>query len=144
MDYIKWAVDIANDDRYYYDHSSSQFTFSCSTFVATALYKTGHIPNNICPANGAAIGGEGNSTLHNALRAAGFKELDASQVGGFDGLKEGDIFTIGPSYHVAIYIGDGKAVGANGPDPSSPNFDQASSILVYDVHMGNLATVFRQ
>ena len=144
VDYIKWAVDIANDDRYYYDHSSSEFSFSCSTFVATALYKTGHIPNNICPANGAAIGGEGNSTLHNALRAAGFKELKANQVGGFEGLQEGDIFTIGPSYHVAIYIGDGKAVGANGPDPSSPNFDQASSILVYDVHMGNLETVFRK
>ena len=144
LEYVQWAIDIANDDRYYYDHSSSPWTYSCSTFVAAALYQTGYIPNNICPANGAAIGGEGSSTLHNALRAAGFQELSASQVGGFEGLQEGDIFTIGPSYHVAIYIGDGLAVGANGPDPSSPNFDQASSILIYDVHMGNLVTVFRK
>ena len=144
IDYVQWAINIANDDRYYYDHSSSPWTFSCSTFVASALYRTGHLPNDICPPSGAAIGGEGDSTLHNALRSAGFQELSAGQVGGFEGLQPGDIFTIGPSYHVAIYAGNGQAVSANGPDPSSPDFDQAASITTYDVHMGELRTVFRK
>ena len=144
IDYVQWGINIANDDRYYYDQSSSPWTFSCSTFVASALYRTGHLPNDICPPSGAAIGGEGGSTLHNALRSAGFQELEADQVGGFEGLQPGDIFTIGPSYHVAIYAGNGTAVSANGPGPSSPDFDQAASITTYDVHMGELRTVFRK
>ena len=144
IDYVKWAIDIANDDRYYYDHSSSPWTFSCSTFVGTALYKTGHLEEDICPADGSAIGGEGDSRLHRAIRKAGFKEMSAGEVGGFDGLKPGDIFTIGSSYHVAIYIGNGLAVSANGPSPASSNFNQANSILVYNADsMGYLKTVFR-
>ena len=145
IDYVQWAINIANDDRYYYDHSSSPWTFSCSTFVATALYRTGHLPEDICPPNGDAIGGEGGSRLHRALRKAGFRELKASEVGDFDDLQPGDIFTIGPSYHVAIYIGNGQAVSANGPSPSSSHFNKAASITVYKADkMGYLRTVFRK
>lgn len=107
IDYVRWALNIAADDRYYYGHSSDPFSFSCSTMVGKALYVCGYIKNDPEPEDGSAIGG---TKIDNCLLEAKFSRKAWSQAGG---LKEGDILIVDP-YHIAIHVKDGIMVAANG------------------------------
>ena len=135
LDYIQWALDIIEDGTYYYGHNSDPKSYSCSTFVADAMYCTGVFPDDISPSSGAAIGGEG-GILDRYLLQYGFEKIYGSEMGGFEGLEVGDVFVVSGSnmsYHIAIYVGDGKAAGAIGSDGNPVT----SNNWLYDSHLGD-------
>lgn len=107
IDYVRWAINIADDNRYYYAHSSDSYSLSCSTLVGKALYVCGYIQKDVVPQDGRAIGGK---IIDGALKEAGFTRYTWAQSGG---LKPGDILIVQP-YHIAIHIKDGLMVAANG------------------------------
>ena len=107
IDYVRWAINIADDDRYYYAHSSDKYSFSCSTLVGKALYECGYISKDVVPADGKAIGGK---VIDGALKEAGFTRYTWAKAGG---LKPGDVLIVQP-YHIAFHIKDGLMVAANG------------------------------
>ena len=104
---MRWAINVADDDRYYYCHSSDPFSFSCSTLVGKALYECGYIKKDPTPEDGHAIGGK---VIDNALLEAGFSRKAWNQAGG---LKPGDVLITEP-YHIAFHINNGIMVAANG------------------------------
>lgn len=107
IDYVRWALNIAADDNYYYGHNSDPYSLSCSTLVGKALYVCGYIKKDPEPADGSAIGGK---IIDNCLLEAGFNRKAWSQAGG---LKPGDVLIVDP-YHIAFHIKDGMMVAANG------------------------------
>lgn len=137
IDYVQWAIKIADDDRYYYAHNSDPFSFSCSTLVAKALYVCGYFKKDVVPADGHAIGGNDRSVLHRALFSAGFKKYAFSSTK----LKEGDILVVRP-YHIAIHIKNGIMVGANGNGTAEDR--SPTAILTYNYKgIGEPRWIFR-
>lgn len=107
IDFVQYALDIANDNRYYYAHSSDPFAFSCSTLVGHALFETGYVSTDPRPKDGHAIGG---SVLDGYLKEAGFVRYTWADAGG---LKPGDALIVQP-YHIAFHVKNGIMVAANG------------------------------
>lgn len=137
IDYIRWAIRIADDNRYYYAHSSDKYSFSCSTLVAKALYECGYFKEDVCPADGHAIGGNDNSVLHKALFAAGFKKMPFSSTK----MQAGDVLVVTP-YHVAFCVNGNLMVAANG---NGDMVDRSpTAITTYDYRLvGQPRWIFR-
>ena len=137
IDYVRWAIRIADDNRYYYSHSSDPFSFSCSTLVAKALYECGYFKTDVCPANGAAIGGNDSSPLHKALFAAGFKKYAFANTK----MQAGDVLIVTP-YHVAFCVSGNTMVAANGNGDMTDR--SATAITTYDYRLvGTPKWIFR-
>lgn len=137
IDYVRWAIRIADDNRYYYSHNSDPFSFSCSTLVAKALYECGYFKEDIVPADGHAIGGNDNSPLHKALFAAGFKKVPFSSTT----MQAGDVMTVLP-YHVAFCVGGNIMVAANGNGDMTDR--SPTAITTYDYRLvGQPRWIFR-
>lgn len=137
IDYVRWAVNIADDNRYFYEHSSNPFSFSCSTLVAKALYECGYFERDVVPANGDAIGGDDTSILHRALFAAGFNKIPF----GDTKMQPGDILVVYP-YHIAFCVKGNIMVAANGNGDMTDKRPEA--ITTYDYRLvGTPKWIFR-
>lgn len=106
--YVKWALDIAADDRHGYSQAVRWSPdYDCSSFVISALEAAG-LPMR---AYGATY--TGNMSL--ALKSCGFYRVKNVDLSSGAGLVRGDIL-LNPITHTEIYIGDGRTVGAHGSE----------------------------
>lgn len=112
--YIQWAIDIANDDSHGYSQCSRTGNpdYDCSSLVWYSLLETG-FDETILGSYPFATG-----SMMTILPQLGFKEYPYK---GTDDLKPGDILHIHQTcancpQHTEIYVGDGKTVGAHGPE----------------------------
>lgn len=100
--YVKWMINIANDDTHGYSMPRRTFNpdIDCSSFVFFALTKGAGFPSSLTwPFT--------TSTMGATLSGWGFKNVGMPET-----LKRGDIL-LNPSMHVEVYVGDGKNVGAH-------------------------------
>lgn len=106
--YIKWALDIAADDRHGYSQAVRWSPdYDCSSFVISALEAVG-LPMR-------AYGATYTGNMTSALKACGFYRVKNVDLSSGAGLVRGDIL-LNPVTHTEIYIGDGRAVGAHGSE----------------------------
>lgn len=106
--YVKWALDIAADDRHGYSQAVRWSPdYDCSSFVISALEAAG-LPMR---AYGATY--TGNMSL--ALKSCGFYRVKNVDLSSGAGLVRGDIL-LDPITHTEMYIGDGRTVGAHGSE----------------------------
>ena len=98
--YVNWMIGVAADNSHGYDQIyrwGERGDYDCSSLTITALRHAG-INTRWATYTG---------NMRSALTCSGF------YVRGFDNLKRGDIL-LNDSYHVAVYIGDGKLAQASG------------------------------
>lgn len=135
IDYVRWAVSIANDDSHGYSqyHRAGDPDYDCSSFVFYALKNTGY-----------DVGSSPFSThnMDGVLERCGFRKIAISSS---SEMMPGDI--LWKAEHTEIYIGDGKTVGAhcdeNGGIAGTSRGDQTGhEIDVGDV--GSWHYVFRK
>ena len=109
--YVKWALDIAADDRHGYSQAVRWSPdYDCSSFVISALEAAG-LPMR-------AYGATYTGNMGTALKACGFYRVNENARVNLDtgaGLVWGDIL-LNPVTHTEIYIGDGRTVGAHGSE----------------------------
>ena len=119
--YIKWMIDVANDDSHGYNQSKRGFNpdVDCSSFVYYAL-----VNNNIIPNTGSAFA---TSNMGSVLKNNGFTELPYSE----SNLQRGDIVVL-PGQHTEVYIGNGQAVAAHADYSSGSPKYSGSSIVAGD------------
>lgn len=106
---IDYAVKIANDDSHGYSQARrfpSQGTdFDCSSL----MYESAHQAGYSVPTSGARYTG----TMVEHFKKAGFSVVEFD--GDLDDLDPGDIL-VNVTYHTEMYIGNGRFVGAHGPE----------------------------
>ena len=119
--YIKWMIDVANDDSHGYNQSKRGFNpdVDCSSFVYYAL-----VNNNIISNTGSAFA---TSNMGSVLKNNGFTELPYSE----SNLQRGDIVVL-PGQHTEVYIGNGQAVAAHADYSSGSPKYSGSSIVAGD------------
>lgn len=106
--YVKWALDIAADDRHGYSQAVRWSPdYDCSSFVISALESAG-LPMR-------AYGASYTGNMGAALKACGFYRVKNADLSSGAGLVRGDIL-LNPVTHTEIYIGDGRTVGAHGSE----------------------------
>lgn len=106
--YVKWALDIAADDRHGYSQAVRWSPdYDCSSFVISALEAAG-LPMR-------AYGATYTGNMTSALKACGFYRVKNVDLSSGAGLVRGDIL-LNPATHTEIYIGDGRTVGAHGSE----------------------------
>lgn len=106
--YVKWALDIAADDRHGYSQAVRWSPdYDCSSFVISALEAAG-LPMR-------AYGASYTGNMSAALKACGFYRVKNADLSSGAGLVRGDIL-LNPITHTEIYIGDGRTVGAHGSE----------------------------
>ena len=101
IDYVQWAVSIANDDSHGYsqDRRGGNPDFDCASLVFYALKNAGY-----------DVGGSPFSTytMDGVLTRCGFRRIPISSA---SEMMPGDI--LWKQTHTEIYVGDGKSVGAH-------------------------------
>jgi hypothetical protein len=106
--YVKWALDIAADDRHGYSQAVRWSPdYDCSSFVISALEAAG-LPMR-------AYGATYTGNMGAALKACGFYRVKNVDLSSGAGLVRGDIL-LNPVTHTEIYIGDGRTAGAHGSE----------------------------
>lgn len=106
--YVKWALDIAADDRHGYSQAVRWSPdYDCSSFVISALESAG-LPMR-------AYGATYTGNMASALKACGFYRVKNVDLSSGAGLVRGDIL-LNPVTHTEIYIGNGRTVGAHGSE----------------------------
>lgn len=104
---VKWAIDIANDNRHGYDQSNrwGNPDYDCSSLVISAFEQAGIKMKS----GGANYTGN----IYGVAKNLGFADVTSSVgLGTASGMKRGDIL-LNRKNHVAIYIGNGKLVQAS-------------------------------
>ena len=101
IDYVRWAVSIANDDSHGYSqyHRGGDPDYDCASLVFYALKNTGYDVGS-SPFT--------THTMEGVLSRCGFRKIPISSS---SEMMPGDI--LWKQNHTEIYIGDGKTVGAH-------------------------------
>lgn len=102
-----WAVGIANDDSHGYDQKHRWGTpdYDCSSLVISAFQKAGiNLKKN---------GAWSTKNLLEVALKSGFKDVTSTvNLSSAKGMRRGDIL-LRKGHHVALYLGNGKAVAAH-------------------------------
>lgn len=111
IDYVQWAIDIANDNSHGYCRAdvyqgTGHPDYDCSYLVSSALRQFGYISY-----------GFSTSSEYSALTGAGFTCLPYNE----SQLLPGDILHRGG--HTEIYVGNGWTVGAHQSEDASQNYN---------------------
>lgn len=104
---LKWAVDVAHDERHGYDQTSrwGNPDYDCSSLVISAFEQAGIKMKS----SGATYTGN----LYNVAKKVGFGDVTKSvNLSSAKGMKKGDIL-LSRGHHTAMYMGDGKIVHAS-------------------------------
>ena len=108
IDYLQWAIDIANDDSHGYSQCARTGPdYDCSSLVYYALLNSGYTAEQLGGTYPFATG-----TMDRILTGIGFERHDYNP----SELEPGDILFI-HNYrrqHTGIYVGDGQVVQASG------------------------------
>ena len=102
-----WAVGIANDDSHGYDQKHRWGTpdYDCSSLVISAFQKAG--------INLKKKGAWSTKNLLEVALKSGFKDVTSTvNLSSAKGMRRGDIL-LRKGHHVALYLGNGKAVAAH-------------------------------
>lgn len=138
---VKWAVNIANDQKHGYSQQSrwGNPDYDCSSFAISA-YKAAGVPINT-----SVVNYTGNMS---ALKQYGFTDVTSKvNLNTQKGLQPGDILYWhkgGTNGHTAIYVGNGQIAHARGQSYGSPApGDQGTEIAVCPYYRGNWQHVLR-
>lgn len=107
---VKWAVDIANDDSYYYSWGGwGPKGYDCGHFVITAWEQAG-VP---VKTKGAAS----TANMEEVFKSCGFKDVTSSiNLATGSGLKRGDVLVNRTSHAAMVQLDGGTTVEALGAD----------------------------
>ena len=108
IDYLQWAIDIANDDSHGYSQCARTGPdYDCSSLVYYSLLNSGYTAEQLGGTYPFATG-----TMDKILTGIGFERHDYNP----SELEPGDILFIHNDrrQHTGIYVGDGQVVQASG------------------------------
>ena len=108
IDYLQWAIDIANDDSHGYSQCARTGPdYDCSSLVYYSLLNSGYTAEQLGGTYPFATG-----TMDKILTGIGFERHDYNS----SELEPGDILFIHNErrQHTGIYVGDGQVVQASG------------------------------
>lgn len=137
--YIKWALDIAADDRHGYSQAVRWSSdYDCSSFIISALEAAG-LPMR-------AYGATYTGNMSTALKACGFYRVKNVDLSSGAGLVRGDIL-LNPVTHTEMYIGDERTVGAHGSETGGkygkPGDQTGNEISVQPYRNKNYTEIWR-